>query len=139
MGCFFCKNYQTKKKKKPPILKFYLIYKGSATPLAWFDSYHPYADHLRFLSDLHSRYKANSEIIFAGKSAQGQSITGIHIYGKMGKEKNPAVVFHGTVHAREWITTLVIIQILFIFYTKKNYNILLIFLLFPSSFERAGN
>lgn len=83
-------------------------YKGSAT-LAWFDSYHPYADHLRFLSGLQSQYKANSRIIFAGNSSQGQPITGIHIYGKKGKGANPAVVFHGTVHAREWVTTLVFV------------------------------
>lgn len=77
--------------------------------MAWFDSYHPYADHLLFLSDIQSQYKANSEIISAGNSTQGQTITGIHLYGKKGKGKNPAVVFHGTVHAREWITTLVFI------------------------------
>lgn len=82
-------------------------YKGSAA-LSWFDSYHPYADHLRFLSDLQSQHKANSKIIFAGNSSQGQAITGIHIYGKKGIGANPAVVFHGTVHAREWITTLVL-------------------------------
>ena len=77
--------------------------------MSWFDSYHPYADHLRFLSDLQSQHKANSKIIFAGNSSQGQAITGIHIYGKKGKGTNPAVVFHGTVHAREWVTTLVFV------------------------------
>lgn len=84
-------------------------YKGSAA-LSWFDSYHPYADHLRFLSDLQSQHKANSKIIFAGNSSQGQAITGIHIYGKKGLgAKNPAVVFHVIVHTREWITTLVFV------------------------------
>lgn len=83
-------------------------YKGSAT-LAWFDSYHPYADHLRFLSDLQTQHKSNSKIFFADNSTEGQAITGIHIYGKKGKGQNPAVVFHGTVHAREWVTTLVFV------------------------------
>lgn len=43
----------------------------------------------------------------AGTSIQGNPITGIHIYGSSGKGVKPAVLFHGTVHAREWITTLV--------------------------------
>jgi carboxypeptidase A4 len=38
---------------------------------------------------------------------QGQAITGIHFYGSSGKGKKPAVVLHGTVHAREWISTMV--------------------------------
>ena len=73
----------------------------------WFNSYHTYADHLQFLKDLQTAYPANSEIVVAGNSLQGKPITGIHIYGSAGKGTKPAVVFHGTVHAREWITTMV--------------------------------
>lgn len=79
---------------------------GSANS-TWFDSYHPYADHIQFLNDLQSQYDANSEIVIAGNSDSGRPITGIHIYGSGGKGVKPAVVFHGTVHAREWITTMV--------------------------------
>ena len=84
-----------------------------STPLAgsanstWFNSYHTYADHLQFLRDLQAAYPTNSEIVVAGNSLQGKPITGIHFYGSAGKGTKPAVVIHGTVHAREWITTMV--------------------------------
>lgn len=89
------------------ILNCDLLKAGSANS-TWFDSYHPYADHIQFLTDLQSQYDANSEIVIAGNSDSGRPITGIHIYGSGGKGVKPAVVFHGTVHAREWITTMVI-------------------------------
>ena len=79
---------------------------GSANS-TWFDAYHSYADHVQFLKDLQATYPANSEIVVAGNSLQGRSIIGIHLYGEGGKGSKPAVVFHGTVHAREWITTMV--------------------------------
>ncbi len=83
-----------------------LVAAGSANK-TWFNSYHSYADHLQFLSDLQASAPANTEIVTAGKSLNGNSITGIHIFGSAGKSKKPAVVFHGTVHAREWIGTMV--------------------------------
>lgn len=79
---------------------------GSANS-SWFNSYHPYADHQAFLNDLSKSYPANSEVISIGNSLQGRPITGIHFYGTGLKNTNPTVVFHGTVHAREWITTMV--------------------------------
>lgn len=45
-------------------------------------------------------------MVTAGDSLNGRPITGIHFWGSSGKGK-PAVVFHGTVHAREWISTMV--------------------------------
>ena len=79
---------------------------GSANS-TWFNSYHSYADHLQFLRDLQASYPTRSEIVVAGNSGQGRPITGIHFYGSGGKGSRPAIVFHGTVHAREWITTMV--------------------------------
>ncbi|KAL9018857.1 MAG: hypothetical protein Q9185_003875 [Variospora sp. 1 TL-2023] len=79
---------------------------GSANS-TWFNSYHPYADHIQFLNDLKNSYPANSEIVRIGNSLQGRPITGIHFYGTGMKNTKPAVVLHGTVHAREWITTMV--------------------------------
>lgn len=43
----------------------------------------------------------------SGKSLQGNAITGIHFWGSAGKGKKPAIVLHGTVHAREWIASMV--------------------------------
>ena len=74
---------------------------------SWFNSYHAYNDHLSFLSSLQASYPANSEIVQIGNSLQGKPITGIHFYGASGKGSKPAIVIHGTVHAREWIGTMV--------------------------------
>jgi carboxypeptidase A4 len=37
---------------------------------------------------------------------EAREITGIHVYGASGKGQ-PAVVLFGTIHAREWISTMV--------------------------------
>ncbi|POS74929.1 carboxypeptidase A4 [Diaporthe helianthi] len=72
---------------------------------SWFTAYHPYASHLTFLNDLQASFPANSEIYTIGASVGGRALTGIHIWGSGGKGSKPAVVFHGNVHAREWITS----------------------------------
>ncbi|KAL1738329.1 hypothetical protein HDZ31DRAFT_70116, partial [Schizophyllum fasciatum] len=74
---------------------------------SWFLSYHSYADHLRYLEDLVATYPDNAAIFTSGTSYQGKNITGINIYGAGGSGSAPAVVIHGTVHAREWIATMV--------------------------------
>ncbi|EAS36042.3 secreted carboxypeptidase McpA [Coccidioides immitis RS] len=74
---------------------------------AWFNSYHSYNDHLQFLRDLQAQYPDNSELITAGNSYERRPLQGIHIWGSRGKGK-PGVVWHGTIHAREWITTMVV-------------------------------
>lgn len=84
-----------------------MIPTAGAVNSTWFNSYHPYADHVQFLNDLRAHYPANSEIVQIGNSLQGRPITGIHFYGSGGKGSKPAIVLHGTVHAREWIGTMV--------------------------------
>ncbi|CCF42700.1 carboxypeptidase A1 [Colletotrichum higginsianum] len=59
-----------------------------------------------FLNDLVASYPNNAAIVTSGKSLQGNTITGIHIHGTASKGVRPAVVFHSTVHAREWISTM---------------------------------
>ncbi|KAK3352411.1 zinc carboxypeptidase [Lasiosphaeria hispida] len=76
--------------------------------LTWFNSYHAYADHVQFFNDLQGAFPQNSEIFSVGNSGQGRSIFGIHLWGSGGKGSKPAVYFHGTVHAREWITAKVV-------------------------------
>jgi len=73
---------------------------------SWFTAYHPYADHLQFLRDLQAGFTSQSEIVTLGTSVQGRVLTGIHIWGSGGKGSKPAVVIHGNVHAREWITSM---------------------------------
>ncbi|TGO71399.1 hypothetical protein BELL_0581g00030 [Botrytis elliptica] len=86
----------------------YSIEAALAPNATWFTAYHAYADHIQFLKDLVTAHPSNAEIVTAGTSIQGNPITGIHIYGSSGKGVKPAVLFHGTVHAREWITTLTV-------------------------------
>jgi hypothetical protein len=83
-------------------------YAAGAVNSSWFTSYHAYADHLQFLTDLHTQFPNTSEIVTSGSSLNGNPITGIHFWGSAGKGVNPAVILHGTVHAREWIATLVV-------------------------------
>jgi carboxypeptidase A4 len=78
--------------------------------VSWFNSYHAYNDHVKFFSDLQASFPQNSELISAGSSFQGRSIFGIHLWGSGGKGSKPAVYFHGTVHAREWISAMVRIK-----------------------------
>ena len=75
---------------------------------SWFNSYHSYSDHVQFVKDVQSAFTSNSEVITSGTTVQGRTITGLHLWGKGGKGSKPAIVFHGTVHAREWITTMVV-------------------------------
>ncbi|KAF9463737.1 hypothetical protein BDZ94DRAFT_586488 [Collybia nuda] len=74
---------------------------------AWFNAYHSYADHTSFINELATTYPKNSKIFTIGTSQQGRQITGINIFGSSGSGTKPGVIFFGTIHAREWITTMV--------------------------------
>jgi len=71
--------------------------------VSYFNSYHQFQDHLDFLDDLQAAFPSNSDIFTAGKSLEGRPIQGIHLYGTSGPGTKPAIIWHGTVHAREWI------------------------------------
>ncbi|KAI1158786.1 hypothetical protein F5B18DRAFT_639617 [Nemania serpens] len=87
--------------------------KGALPDLDWFDAYHAYADHVKYWADLQAVFPKNSELIVAGKSFEGRPLQGIHLWGKSGKDKKPAIFFNGNVHAREWITSKVVEYILY--------------------------
>ncbi|PHH73839.1 hypothetical protein CDD82_5244 [Ophiocordyceps australis] len=86
----------------------YSVYAEGSANDTWFTSYHSYADHLQWLKDLQSKFPNNSEVVSSGKSLQDNDISGIHLFGSSGKGTKPAIVFHGTVHAREWISSMVV-------------------------------
>ncbi|KAK2603613.1 hypothetical protein QQS21_004194 [Conoideocrella luteorostrata] len=86
---------------------FHTYAAGSANS-TWFESYHDYSDHLQWLNDLAGQYAKNAKVVTSGNSLEGNPITGLHIFGSDGGGKKPAVVFHGTVHAREWIASMVV-------------------------------
>ncbi|CRK32047.1 hypothetical protein BN1723_015601 [Verticillium longisporum] len=71
--------------------------------LSYFNSYHELEDHHQYLEDLHAAFPDNSEIYTAGESLEGRPIKGIHLWGRDGPGKHEAIIWHGTVHAREWI------------------------------------
>ncbi|KAI1346605.1 hypothetical protein F5Y01DRAFT_321607 [Xylaria sp. FL0043] len=79
----------------------------------WFDAYHPYADHVQYWADLQAAFSNNSELIVAGTSFEGRPIQGIHLWGSGGKDSKEAIFFNGNVHAREWITSMVVEYILY--------------------------
>ncbi|KAF2689168.1 zinc carboxypeptidase [Lentithecium fluviatile CBS 122367] len=74
---------------------------------AWFGSYHPYEEHIEYFKELHASFPNQSEWISSGTSYEGRDIYGLHLWGAGGPGK-PAVLYHGTVHAREWIAAPVV-------------------------------
>ncbi len=87
----------------------YEAYAAGTANATWFRSFHAYADHLRFLGALQARFPHNTALVSSGVSLLGRNITGLRIFGSGGGGvRRPALVLHGTVHAREWIATMVV-------------------------------
>lgn len=61
------------------------------------------AKHITWWRDLQSSFPGNSNWTSTGTSYEGRDLFGVHLWGADGPGKKPAVVYHGTVHAREWI------------------------------------
>ncbi|GJJ74929.1 hypothetical protein EMPS_07287 [Entomortierella parvispora] len=70
---------------------------------AWFSGYHTYADHQNWLATQIANNPDKASAFSAGKTYQNRDQAGI----KIGSGPNN-VVFHGTQHAREWISTMVV-------------------------------
>lgn len=82
---------------------------GTLPDLTWFDSYHPYDDHLGWWDDVQAAFPDNSEKITLGQSYEGRDMYGFHFWGDEGESsEKPIIYWHGTVHAREWISTMVV-------------------------------
>ncbi|EKG09239.1 Peptidase M14 carboxypeptidase A [Macrophomina phaseolina MS6] len=84
------------------------VSRNTAPDSTWFSAYHSLADHMQWITDLAAAFPKNSEVFSAGKSNEGRDLTGIHIWGNGGKGSRAGIVWHATVHAREWITTMVV-------------------------------
>ncbi|KAH0432405.1 zinc carboxypeptidase [Colletotrichum camelliae] len=83
-----------------------LTKRGGLPSLSWFDSYHSYDDHVQYWKDLHAAFPNNSQWLDIGSSFEGRNIFGLKLWGGKPAENKPIVLWHGTVHAREWITTM---------------------------------
>ena len=90
--------------------------RGELPDLSWFDTYHNYADHLEFWDDLVRAFPKNARKFSAGKSYEGREIQAFHFFGKQRKlhglgsdhaVEKPVILWHATVHAREWVSTMV--------------------------------
>ncbi|KAI1977089.1 hypothetical protein LOZ53_003988 [Ophidiomyces ophidiicola] len=86
----------------------------------WFMSYHSPAEHLTFLTDLQSQFSQNSKIVDVGPSYERRTIKAIHIFGDNSKHKKPPILFLGTIHAREWISTMVVEYIAWMLLKSKD-------------------
>lgn len=78
-----------------------LISSTANSSSSWYEAYHPWADHMKWLKDLSGKYASRSAIYNLGESGEKREMTGIHIWGQA--KGKPAVVFFGTSHGREWI------------------------------------
>lgn len=96
---------------KPASYNRVLHKRGELPDLSWYDSYHPYADHLDYWDDLVHAFPKNSKKFSLGKSYENRTIYAYHLFGdkKKGgygpktkdKRQKPVVLWHATVHARE--------------------------------------
>ncbi|KAH8719224.1 carboxypeptidase-like protein A4 precursor [Phaeosphaeriaceae sp. PMI808] len=97
---------------KPSTFNRALHKRGELPDLSWFDSYHNYDAHLTYWDDLVRAFPDNSEKFEIGKSYENRSIYAFHLFGDKGKvqanTEKPVILWHATVHAREWISTMVI-------------------------------
>ena len=82
---------------------------GTLPDLSWFDSYHAYADHLAWWDAVVAAFPGNAEKITLGQSYEGRDLHAFHLWGDDGvSSEKPIILWHGTVHAREWISTMVV-------------------------------
>lgn len=81
---------------------------GTGPNDAWFNSYHSYADHVTYWRNLNAAFPQNSQWFVAGKSFENRDIFGLKLFGNNTGVTKPALVWHGTVHAREWISTMTV-------------------------------
>ncbi|KAH3968908.1 hypothetical protein HBI70_231290 [Parastagonospora nodorum] len=96
---------------KPSTFNRALHKRGELPDLSWFDTYHDYADHLTWWDDLAQAFPKNSEKFEIGKSYENRSIHAFHLFGdekESERKDKPVILWHATVHAREWISTMVI-------------------------------
>ncbi|PPQ71458.1 hypothetical protein CVT24_011970 [Panaeolus cyanescens] len=75
---------------------------------AWFNAYHSYNDHITWLNDLVATFPNNARIVSSGTSVGGRDIKGVNIFGSSGSGTKPAIIWHGNIHAREWITSMTV-------------------------------
>lgn len=77
---------------------------------SWFSAYRPWAEHRTFFNQIQAALPSNSRIVNVGNSYEGRQIYALKLWGTTEGSK-PVIYFHGTVHAREWISAMVSIPL----------------------------
>lgn len=72
----------------------------------WFSDYKRYSEVITYMQDLVNLRPDLAEMINLGPSLRGNTIWAIHITGPGNDPVRPGLFIHGTMHAREWITTM---------------------------------
>lgn len=96
---------------RPTLYSRALHKRGELPDLSWYDTYHPYADHLEYWDDLVHAFPKNAKKFSLGKSYENRTIYAFHLFGDKRKggygsktkdePQKPVVLWHATVHARE--------------------------------------
>ena len=81
---------------------------GALPSTSWFNSYHSYSEHVQYWNDLRAAFPSNSQRFVVGNSFENREIFGLKLFGANTGASKKAVIWHGTVHAREWITTMTV-------------------------------
>lgn len=93
--------------EKQPVYKRDISQSFELPDLSWFDTYHSYVDHLQYWDDLVAAFPNNTEKFAIGQSYENRTIWAFSFFGdKETKEEKPVILWHATVHAREWISTM---------------------------------
>ena len=93
----------------PSVYRRSLQKRGELPDESWFDTYHDYEDHLQYWDDLVAAFPRHAERHKLGESYEGRDIYAYNFWGKNKNTegKKPTILWHATVHAREWISTMV--------------------------------
>jgi hypothetical protein len=82
---------------KEAVYKRGLHRRGELPDLSWFDTYHPYADHLQYWDDLVKAFPKNSEKFSIGQSYENRTIWAFHLHGDekkgYGKQEKPVILW----------------------------------------------
>ena len=73
----------------------------------FFSDYHPYDEIVTYLNGLAAAHPGLAEMVNVGTSLEGRTIWAIRVTGPDNIGSKPAIFFHGTQHAREWIASMV--------------------------------
>lgn len=79
--------------------------------ISWYENYHNYTNVINYLNTLAAAHPTLATVEIAGQSIEGRNIPVIRITAPGDASARPVVFINGTQHAREWISTKVVMYI----------------------------